>query len=171
MRNSPIMVTAALAAALTATGLTGGTARATASASAGAAGAAALPAPVACNGCYTSWQWQLSSLPARPFLDVQNDTGFPLSASDQLAYNAWLANEAHRRGLSVALKNDVEQIPRLLPYYDFALNEECWSNAECTTAQNDGEYGYDQFVQAGKAVFQVEYALPVSRFCPRSNAQ
>ncbi|WP_165960094.1 endo alpha-1,4 polygalactosaminidase [Nonomuraea longispora] len=39
-----------------------------------------------------------------------------------------------------------------------------------TTAQN-GDYGYDRFVKAGKAVFQVEYNLEPSAFCPRSNAQ
>ncbi|MFG3439358.1 endo alpha-1,4 polygalactosaminidase [Nonomuraea sp. NPDC047897] len=100
-----------------------------------------------------------------------NDTGFPLTGAHQLAYNVWLANEAHERGMSIALKNDVEQIPQLLPYYDFALNEECWSHDECTTAQNGGDYGYDQFVKAGKAVFQVEYELPAGRFCARSNAQ
>ncbi|TDD22226.1 hypothetical protein E1294_12250 [Nonomuraea diastatica] len=100
-----------------------------------------------------------------------NDSGFPLRAADQLAYNAWFANEAHKRGVSVALKNDVAQIPRLLPYFDFAVNEECWQYTECTTAQNGGDYGYDQFVKAGKAVFQVEYDLAPSAFCPRSNAQ
>ncbi|WP_326625762.1 endo alpha-1,4 polygalactosaminidase [Nonomuraea fuscirosea] len=100
-----------------------------------------------------------------------NDTGFPLKAADQLAYNAWLANEAHKRGLSVALKNDVAQIPQLLPYFDFAINEECWEHSECTTAQNGGSYGYDQFVKAGKAVFQVEYNLATSKFCSKSNAQ
>jgi hypothetical protein len=99
-----------------------------------------------------------------------NDSGFPLKAADQLAYNTWLANEAHKRGLSVALKNDVEQIPKLLPYFDFAVNEECWEHSECTTAQNGG-YGYDQFVKAGKAVFQVEYNLATSKFCAKSNAQ
>ncbi|GAA1650178.1 endo alpha-1,4 polygalactosaminidase [Nonomuraea maheshkhaliensis] len=100
-----------------------------------------------------------------------NDTGFPLTAADQLAYNAWFANEAHKRGLSVALKNDVAQIPQLLPYFDFAINEECWEHSECTTAQNGGGYGYDQFVKAGKAVFQVEYNLATSKFCAKSNAQ
>jgi hypothetical protein len=239
--------------------------------------ATALPAPVACDGCWkpalnTSWEWRLSSLPAKPFLDVQmydidgfaaaengtivkalkaakpgrklvcyisagshedwrpdadrfpsgvlgkpldewegerwldirqytgklgeimkarldmckaagfdavepdnvdaytNDSGFPLKAADQLAYNAWFANEAHKRGLSVGLKNDVAQIPQLLPYFDFAVNEQCWQYSECTTAQN-GTYGYDQFVKAGKAVFHVEYELKTSQFCARSNAQ
>ncbi|MEV0384842.1 endo alpha-1,4 polygalactosaminidase [Nonomuraea sp. NPDC050643] len=100
-----------------------------------------------------------------------NDSGFPLKAADQLAYNSWFANEAHKRGLSVGLKNDVEQIPQLLPYFDFAVNEECWEHSECTSAQNGGDYGYDQFVKAGKAVFQVEYNLATSAFCAKSNAQ
>ncbi|MCW2858723.1 MAG: hypothetical protein JWP48_431, partial [Actinoallomurus sp.] len=167
--------------------------------------AASLPSPVSCSGCWkpalnTSWQWQLSSIPSAPYLDVtmydidgfdatasdvsqlhstksgrkvvcyvsagtwedwrldagdfpgsvlgsnvdgwkgerwldvrqyngtlgtilkkrmdmcrskgfdavefdnvdgyNNDSGFPLTANDQLNYNAWLANEAHNRGLS-----------------------------------------------------------------------
>ncbi|MGI5155096.1 endo alpha-1,4 polygalactosaminidase [Microbispora sp. CA-102843] len=244
-------------------------------AQAAANAAAALPSPVSCAGCWhpalnTSWQWQLSSVPAEPFLDVAmydidgfnataatvqrlhatktgrkvvcyisagsyedwrpdagafpasvlgkaldgwagerwldirqyggtlgqimrarldmckskgfdavefdnvdgytNKTGFPLTADDQLRYNAWLANEAHTRGLSAGLKNDNEQIPQLLPYFDWALNEQCWEFSECTTAQN-GDYGLDQFVKAGKAVFNVEYDLATSKFCTKANAQ
>ncbi|MDX6553307.1 MAG: hypothetical protein QOH74_1795, partial [Gaiellales bacterium] len=74
-----------------------------------------------------------------------NRTGFALKGADQLAYNTWLANEAHLRGLSAVLKNDLPQIPKLLLYYDMALNEQCWQYAECTTAQNGG-FGLDQFV-------------------------
>ncbi|MFI7448740.1 endo alpha-1,4 polygalactosaminidase [Nonomuraea sp. NPDC049714] len=99
-----------------------------------------------------------------------NETGFDLDAADQLRYNAWLANEAHTRGLSAGLKNDLAQIPALLPYFDWALNEQCWQYKECTTKQN-GDYGYDRFVAAGKAVFTVEYELPTSKFCTKSNAQ
>jgi hypothetical protein len=99
-----------------------------------------------------------------------NPTGFPLTANDQLFYDTFLANEAHRVGLSAVLKNDNAQIPQLLPYFDFALNEECWHYRECTTAQN-GSYGYDQFVAAGKAVFGVEYVGAASSFCPKANAQ
>jgi hypothetical protein len=92
----------------------------------------------------------------------QNRTGFPLTAHDQLRYNVWLANQAHRRGLSAVLKNDVGQIRRLLPYFDFALNEQCHQYHECDKLS--------RFVKAGKAVFGVEYKLPRSRFCPQSNA-
>jgi hypothetical protein len=98
-----------------------------------------------------------------------NKTGFPLSAADQIFYNTTLANAAHERGLMVLQKNDNEQIPTLLPYFDAALNEQCNQYKECTTAQNGG-FGYDQYIAAGKAVFQAEYRLTVSRFCPADNA-
>src|SRR5207302_5849258 len=60
-----------------------------------------------------------------------NDTGFPLTGAEQLRFDVWLANQAHRRGLSVALKNDLGQVPRLLPYFDFALDEQCFQYSEC----------------------------------------
>lgn len=90
-----------------------------------------------------------------------NDTGFPLTASDQLSYNVFLANEAHKRGLSVALKNDLDQVTTLLPYFDWALNEECFDYQECDSLT--------PFIKAGKAVMQVEYNLSTSSFCPQAN--
>jgi hypothetical protein len=90
-----------------------------------------------------------------------NRSGFPLTAKDQLRYNAWLANQAHRRGLSVALKNDLEQVEKLLPYFDYAVNEECFTYDECELLT--------PFVDDGKAVFGVEYALDTDEFCPRAN--
>lgn len=73
----------------------------------------------------------------------------------------WLANQAHRRGLSVALKNDVEQVEDLVDYFDFALNEECFTYDECDLLA--------PFVDAGKAVFGVEYELDTDEFCPQAN--
>jgi hypothetical protein len=99
-----------------------------------------------------------------------NNTGFPLTADDQLYFNATLANDAHTRGMSVLQKNDNAQIPQLLPYFDGALNEQCNQYKECTTAQN-GDYGYDQYVAAGKPVFQAEYKLSTSSFCGKDNAE
>lgn len=98
-----------------------------------------------------------------------NSTGFPLTAADQLYYDSTLANDTHARGMSILQKNDDAQIPDLLPYFDAALNEQCNEYSECTTAQNGG-YGYDQYVAAGKAVFQAEYNLSTSQFCPADNA-
>ena len=54
-----------------------------------------------------------------------NRTGFALTAPDQLRYDVWLANQAHLRGLSAALKNDLGQVRTLLPYFDYAVNEQC----------------------------------------------
>jgi len=79
-----------------------------------------------------------------------NDTGFPLTASEQLAYNRFLATEAHARGLSIGLKNDLDQITTLEPYFDFALNEQCHEYEECAMMQ--------PFIDAGKPVFNAEYA-------------
>ena len=92
----------------------------------------------------------------------ENRTGFPLSADDQLRYDVWLANQAHRRGLSVALKNDVAQVEDLVSYFDYALNEECFTYDECDLLT--------PFVAAGKAVFGVEYAMKTDEFCPAANA-
>lgn len=92
----------------------------------------------------------------------QNQTGFALTYQDQLVYNRFLAEEARSRGLSVGLENDVEQIPDLLDHFDWALNEQCFEYSECD--------GLRAFVEAGKAVFHVEYALERWEFCPQANA-
>jgi hypothetical protein len=89
-----------------------------------------------------------------------NDTGFPLTARDQLRYNRMIAAIAHERGLSVGLKNDLAQIPELLADFDFAVNEECAQYHECAQLT--------PFVAAGKAVFHVEYTEPRDSFCPGS---
>lgn len=91
-----------------------------------------------------------------------NTTGFPLTAADQLAYNRFLAAEAHERGLSVGLKNDLDQVVELLPDFDWALNEQCHQYSECHLLA--------PFVAAGKAVFGVEYELDPVDFCPAANA-
>jgi len=91
-----------------------------------------------------------------------NRTGFTLTAADQIAYDAGLANLAHQVGLTVALKNDVGQLTDLASYFDFAINEQCQQYNECT--------GYTaNFINAGKAVFQVEYKLAQSKFCAKAN--
>ncbi len=78
-----------------------------------------------------------------------NNSGFDLKAADQLAYNKLIANEAHRRNLAVGLKNDINQIPNLLDYFDFAVNEQCHEFNECGR--------YQLFTAANKPVFNVEY--------------
>ena len=92
-----------------------------------------------------------------------NPTGFDLRPADQLRYDTFLANQAHRWGLSAFLKNDLDQIPTLLPYFDAALNEQCFQYDECGKLR--------RFVEAGKPVFGVEYSLPIASFCPAANAR
>lgn len=90
-----------------------------------------------------------------------NSSGFPLTTADQAAFNEFIANEAHARNLSVGLKNDLDQIPALLSYFDWALNEQCFQYGECGKLQ--------PFIDTGKAVFNVEYNLATSAFCPQAN--
>ncbi len=92
----------------------------------------------------------------------RNDSGFPLTGADQLAYNRWLAQQAHSRGLSIGLKNDLDQIPQLVDDFDWALNEQCFEYDECDMLT--------PFVTAGKAVFGVEYNLAPAEFCSQANA-
>ena len=54
-----------------------------------------------------------------------NKTGFPLTAQEQLTYNEWVADEVHSLGMAVLQKNDGEQTPELLSYFDGALTEQC----------------------------------------------
>lgn len=77
------------------------------------------------------------------------NSGFTLSYNDQLAYNRYIANEARTRDLSVALKNNLNQIDDLIDYYDFAVNEQCFFYGECDLL--------DKFITEGKAVFNIEY--------------
>ncbi|WP_432943041.1 endo alpha-1,4 polygalactosaminidase [Kribbella sp. CA-253562] len=87
----------------------------------------------------------------------RNDTGFPLSAGDQLTFNRRIAALAHERGLPVGLKNDLDQVAALQPDFDFAVNEECMRYDECEQLR--------PFLQAGKAVLHVEYDLAPEEFC------
>ena len=46
--------------------------------------------------------------------------------------------------------------------YDFAINEQCAQYDECDALT--------PFIDAGKAVFHVEYSLTTSKFCPTTTA-
>jgi hypothetical protein len=84
-----------------------------------------------------------------------NNSGFPLDSTTQLDFNLFIATAAHARGLSVALKNDIEQIESLATVFDFAVNEQCNFYNECDK--------YLAFTRQGKAVFNVEYASKYRR--------
>lgn len=78
-----------------------------------------------------------------------NPSGFPLSFDDQLAFNRWLAGAAHRRGLAIGLKNDLDQIPALVDDFDWQVNEQCAQYDECVALL--------PFTERNKPVFGFEY--------------
>ena len=97
------------------------------------------------------------------------NTGFPLTMQHQLAYNKAVADLAHARGMSIGLKNGAsaggvfEQA--MVQFTDWALNEECNQFGECG--------GYNVYIAADKAVFQVEYTASgttAAQICPADNA-
>jgi hypothetical protein len=78
----------------------------------------------------------------------------------QIVYNKWLAAEAHRNDLSIGLKNNLAQISSLLNDFDWAINEQCFQYGECSKLS--------PFINAGKAVFNVEYSGAPSVFCAKA---
>ena len=64
--------------------------------------------------------------------------------------------------MSIALKNDPEQVPRLVGDFDFAVVEECFEYDECDK--------FSPFVQAGKAVFSAEYEGSPAELLPRGRS-
>jgi endo-alpha-1,4-polygalactosaminidase (GH114 family) len=85
-----------------------------------------------------------------------NNTGFELSAKDQLNYNIALAKYAKEFGLKTALKNDLNQVNDLMPYYDIAINESCNKYNECDM--------YTNWLNEGKIVYNIEYTKPKELF-------
>jgi len=88
------------------------------------------------------------------------DTGFPLTADDQLKYNLMIADLGHERGLAVGLKNDLTQIPQLVSHFEFSVNEQCAEYSECQLLV--------PFIAAGKPVFHAEYDVPTTAFCQQT---
>ncbi|MBU0616036.1 MAG: endo alpha-1,4 polygalactosaminidase [Nanoarchaeota archaeon] len=91
----------------------------------------------------------------------QNDNGFVLTYAEQLEYNLWLAEQAHNRGLAIALKNDLSQVPDLVDSYDLAINEQCFYYEECELLL--------PFIEQDKAVLGIEYELDTDNFCEEAN--
>jgi hypothetical protein len=88
------------------------------------------------------------------------DSGFPLTAEDQLRFNRAVAALAHERSLTIGLKNDLDQVGDLVGDFDFAVNESCAQYHECEAL--------GPFTASGKTVLHVEYDLPTSAFCPQT---
>jgi hypothetical protein len=92
----------------------------------------------------------------------ENSSGFPLTASEQLSFNEWVAAEVHALGMAVFQKNDGEQTGQLESHFDGALDEQCNQYHECASFQ--------PYLAAGKPVLNAEYGLSTSSFCAADNA-
>jgi len=93
----------------------------------------------------------------------ENDSGFPITAADQLAYDTWIAQEVHSLGMAVFEKNDPGQAGQLEPYFDGVIDEQCNQYSECSS--------YLPYLSAGKPVLNAEYETSLyPSFCAADQA-
>lgn len=85
----------------------------------------------------------------------QNNTGFPLTAAEQLTYDEWVATEAHSLGLAVDQKNDPAQLKDLDSYFDFGVDEQCFQQGWCDKLT--------AYTNENRLVVDIEYTNQMSR--------
>ncbi|MGA8533467.1 MAG: endo alpha-1,4 polygalactosaminidase [Candidatus Tumulicola sp.] len=94
----------------------------------------------------------------------ENHTGFPISGSEQITYDRWVAKAVHALGLSVAQKNDNDQIAELRASFDWAVLEQCYAQRWCDQ--------FTPYTDDGRLVVDIEYGTPKARFindvCPET---
>jgi len=111
------------------------------------------------------WRFEMAAAKGCEAVECDNvdgytqNTGFTISSAEQLIFNRWFADEVRGHGMSVGLKNDLDQIGDLLQWFDFAVNEQCVQYEECELLE--------PFLLANKTVFGVEYYEENGR-CPSS---
>ena len=79
----------------------------------------------------------------------ENPTGFPITPTQQLRYDEWIARTAHSLGLAALQKNDPEQARALEPHFDGVLDEQCNQYHECGA--------FSIYLRAHKPVLNAEY--------------
>jgi len=93
----------------------------------------------------------------------ENNTGFPITATEQLAYDTWIAQEVHSLGMAVFQKNDPDQAAQLEPYFDGVIDEQCNQYSECSS--------YRPYLNAAKPVLNAEYEASLyPSFCAADQA-
>lgn len=85
---------------------------------------------------------------------TSSGSGFPLTYNDMIAFNTYVANQAHARGLAIATKNatsaDSSRFANDMQLItDFVVEEQCAEFGSCDWLA--------PFAAAGKAVFAAEY--------------
>jgi hypothetical protein len=92
----------------------------------------------------------------------ENRTGFKISYKQQLAYNTWVAQEAHTLGLTADEKGDNDQVKDMAKVFDFAVTEECWKQGWCDE--------FAVYTARNALVIDVEYNVPPATFTSKACA-
>jgi hypothetical protein len=92
--------------------------------------------------------------------DWDNPTGIPLTKQESAYYTAWMANQAHKMGLSASWENAPTNVAVLQPYMEALIFESCYNYHFCKQSA--------PMIDAGKWVGGVEYKAEFKdmRFCP-----
>ena len=93
----------------------------------------------------------------------QEQSGFALSAADQLEYTQWLAAQAHARGLLPGMSGDYAQVDALVDRFDWAVHFGCIARGDCD--------GLRAFVERGKPAFDLEYEGEIDVLCAEAARQ
>jgi endo-alpha-1,4-polygalactosaminidase (GH114 family) len=104
----------------------------------------ALAARIGCDGVEPDENNPVGNVPHSAGITLANEKRWYLK----------VAAEAHHDGLSVGMKNGIERAVTdadTVHAFDWDLNEECFYFRECGALK--------QFINAGKSVFQTEYAV------------
>ncbi|HEY2794263.1 MAG TPA: endo alpha-1,4 polygalactosaminidase [Micromonosporaceae bacterium] len=86
------------------------------------------------------------------------DTGFDLTAADQIAYDRNVVSMAQGMGLAIAVRTTPALVAALEPDTDFAVIAGCAEAGTCTE--------YRAYAQHNKPVLDVETAAAPTAFCP-----
>jgi hypothetical protein len=92
----------------------------------------------------------------------ENKTGFKISYAQQLAYNTFVATEAHTLGLTADEKGDNDQVADMSKVFDFAVTEECWKQGWCNE--------FSVYTARNALVIDVEYGVPTATFTSKACA-
>ena len=91
-----------------------------------------------------------------------NDTGFPLTEADGIAYAKWLASEAHARNMSIGQKNASSITAQIQDVYDWGLTEDCFADGWCDDMKS--------YPENDKALFMCEYTDKMIDFAAACSA-
>jgi hypothetical protein len=91
------------------------------------------------------------------------DSGFPLTAADQLDYARWLAAEVRMLGMAPAMTGDYAQVDALVDSFDWAVTSRCIERGRCADLA--------PFIGQGKPRFDLEYDGELETICPEAERQ